>query len=206
MISMRLLIILASLAATPAALANPSQAVAPGAPAADGPDKEVKVLLDTPFVKLVSITLRKGTVLADHAAPTAVTLMATAGSGSVKVGDEVMPIGGAQVVVLAPNAVHAVTSSGEAPLVVLVHYLKGSGAGPHAGHACAGGKCACGGGKCEGGKCTCEGGKCACEGGQCACEGGKCADGKCGDGGCACKDGACACKDGACEHKAPAQP
>ncbi len=83
MISTRLVLILASLLAAPAALACPTHAVPLASPAADGPGKEVKELLDTPFVKLVSITLRKGTVLPDHAAPVAVTLQAVAGAGSV---------------------------------------------------------------------------------------------------------------------------
>lgn len=203
MISMRLVLILASLAAGPVALANPTQAVPLTAPTADGPDKEVKQLVDTPFVKLVSITLRKGTVLADHAAPVAVTLSAAAGSGTVKVGAEVMPLGAGHLVVLAPHAVHSVTPAGEAPLVVLVHYLKGGSAlaadgnGPHGVHG------ACSGGKCAGGECACKegefaGGKCACKSGQCA-GGGECAcpDGKCAGGGeCACQDGKCACGQG----------
>jgi hypothetical protein len=54
--------------------ACPTHTVAlPTAPGAGQP-KEVKELLDTPFVRLVSITLRGGAVLAEHSAPVAVTI------------------------------------------------------------------------------------------------------------------------------------
>ena len=121
-----------------AARACPAHAVALPLPVAPGAPKEAKELLDTPFVKLASITLRGGTVLSDHSAPVAVTIQALAGSGVVQVGDQKEKIAPGQMVLLAPGTVHSVIPDGQGDLVVLVHYLKqgaggGGGKSPHAG-------------------------------------------------------------------------
>lgn len=125
---------LAALVATASAQACPAHSVALPIPVAAGAAKESKELLDTPFVKLASITLRGGTVLADHAAPVAVTIQALAGSGIVKYGDKQEKISAGAMVLLAPNTVHSVVPDGKADLVVLVHYLKMAGAAAHADH------------------------------------------------------------------------
>ena len=118
-----------------AAYACPAHSVALPVPAAaGGAPKESKELLDTPFVKLASITLRGGTVLADHAAPVAVTIMALSGSGVVKYGAKQEKIGPGAMVLLAPNTVHSVVPDGKGELVVLVHYLKFVAAGAAAEH------------------------------------------------------------------------
>jgi quercetin dioxygenase-like cupin family protein len=123
-----------TLAAT-AAQACPAHSVALPLPVtAGGPPKESKELLDTPFVKLASITLRGGTVLPDHAAPVAVTIMALSGSGVVKYGAKQEKIGPGAMVLLAPNTVHSVVPDGKGELVVLVHYLKFVAAGAAAEH------------------------------------------------------------------------
>lgn len=77
-----------SLVSSASAQACPAHSVVLPVGAAAGPAKESKELLDTPFVKLASITLRGGTALADHAAPVAVTIQALTGSGIVKYGDK----------------------------------------------------------------------------------------------------------------------
>ena len=122
-----------------AAQACPAHAVALPLPIGAGAPKEAKELLDTPFVKLASITLRGGTVLPDHSAPVAVTIQALAGSGVVQFGDQQEKIAPGQMVLLAPGTVHSVIPDGKGDLVVLVHYLKqgaadGGGKSPHEGH------------------------------------------------------------------------
>lgn len=125
---------LVALTASASAHACPAHSVALPVPVAAGAAKESKELLDTPFVKLSSITLRGGTVLPDHAAPVAVTIQALTGSGIVKYGDKQEKIGAGAMVLLAPNTVHSVVPDGKADLVVLVHYLKMAGAAAHADH------------------------------------------------------------------------
>ena len=110
--------------AVPASAADPTHAVAVPTTAAAGQGREVKVLLDTPYVKLVSITLHNGTVLSEHSAPVAVTVQALSGSGVVRTGDTKDRVAVGQLVLIAPNAVHEVTPDGNGDLVLLVHYLK----------------------------------------------------------------------------------
>lgn len=120
--------------AMPAAHACPAHAVALPVPPVAGAPKETKELLDTPFVKLVSITLRGGTVLPDHAAPVAVTLQALTGSAVVKYGEKQEKIGPGQLVLLGPNTVHSVVPDGKGDVVILVHFLKMAGGdGKHEG-------------------------------------------------------------------------
>jgi quercetin dioxygenase-like cupin family protein len=95
--------------------------------ASPGPNKEVKVLLETPHLKLASITLRNGTRLEEHSAPTQVSIQALVGSGSVQMGDTKQAISNGQMIVLAPGLAHAVTPDGKQDLVLLVHHLKSGG-------------------------------------------------------------------------------
>ena len=66
------------LAAGPAP-ACPTHHVEAAGAAGEGKPVEAKTLLDTPFVSLVQITLRRGAELADHSVPEAITVQATAG-------------------------------------------------------------------------------------------------------------------------------
>ncbi len=93
------------------------------------PGKKVEVLLDTPFVKLVSITLRGGTTLPDHAVGQAITLQALVGNGTVTVGEEKTELSEGQMMLVAPGAKHSVTPTGSGDLVVLLHFLPSPGAG-----------------------------------------------------------------------------
>jgi quercetin dioxygenase-like cupin family protein len=106
--------------------------------AGTGEAKEVNMMLDTPHLKVASITLRKGTVLAEHATPMPVTIMAVSGSGHVVVGDQKVRIEAGKMVALAPHAPHSVVPDAGSDLVVLVHHVKqgamvqgpGEGRGP----------------------------------------------------------------------------
>lgn len=104
--------------------------------------KHVETLLDTPFVKLVSITLRDGKKLESHAAPVPVTIQALSGAGVVVTGDTRDKLSRGHLVLLAPKAEHEVVPDGDEDLVLLVHYLKQGKAGEQAGGCphCAGGK------------------------------------------------------------------
>ncbi|MCA9526898.1 MAG: hypothetical protein KC549_11460, partial [Myxococcales bacterium] len=117
------------LAAAPASACPTHDVVLTPGGASDAP-KQVEALLDTPFVKLVRITLRGGTELADHAVPTAITVQALAGKGTLHTGDQADPLAADHVVLVAPGARHKIVPAGKEDLVLLVHLLKmGAAAG-----------------------------------------------------------------------------
>jgi quercetin dioxygenase-like cupin family protein len=101
----------------------------------EGPAKQVAVLLETPHLKLVAITLRDGTVLEPHSAPVQVTIQALRGSGRVELADgSTELLNPEHMVVLAPGVEHSV-AGGTDDLVLLVHHLRGgSGVGRGAIH------------------------------------------------------------------------
>ncbi len=101
----------------------------PGAPS-DGEPREVRVLVDDPALKLVSITLRGGAALPTHQSEVPVTILALSGSGVVLVGAERLRLDPAHAVVLGANVAHAVTPDPDTSLVLLVHHL-GGGAEHH---------------------------------------------------------------------------
>lgn len=117
--------------AAPPALGGPAarQVDLPGAPGAGEP-REVKVLVDEPALKLVTITLRGGTVLATHHAAVPVTITALQGSGTVVAGAERLRVDATHAVVLTPGVPHAVEPDAGTDLVLLVHHL-GRGAEHH---------------------------------------------------------------------------
>jgi quercetin dioxygenase-like cupin family protein len=92
--------------------------------AAKPPAQEIKVLLETPHLKLVTITLRDGKVLDPHSAPTPVTIQALRGRGTVEIGGAREAVSADRMVVLAPGTKHAVIPDGKAELVLLVHHIK----------------------------------------------------------------------------------
>jgi len=91
-----------------------------------GPAREMKVLLDTPSVKIAAITLRAGTVLEEHSAPVPVTIQALTGSGTVRIGEASEAISPGRMLFLAPGVPHAVVPEKGTDLVLLVHHLKGA--------------------------------------------------------------------------------
>jgi len=118
----------------PAAAQPASQVVALPAAGADGPGKEISMILETPKVKLATITLRGGTVLGEHAAPMEVTIVALSGGGDLVLGGgERVRLDPGHMVVLAPNTAHSVEPDGEGELILLIHHIKSGGA-PAAAH------------------------------------------------------------------------
>ncbi|WP_437763808.1 hypothetical protein WMF27_38950 [Sorangium sp. So ce281] len=91
----------------------------PGAP------REVKVLLDNPFMKVVVITLRAGTVLPMHTAPVPVTIQAIAGAGTVRADGSDSRIDREHLVALSPGVPHEVTPDAKTDLVLLVQQMRG---------------------------------------------------------------------------------
>jgi quercetin dioxygenase-like cupin family protein len=96
--------------------------------ARQGEAVESKVLLETPHLKLASLTLRQGATLAEHSAPMQVSIQALAGSGTVKLADgKTMRVEVGKMIVLAPNMAHSVVADEKTDLILLVHHLKGGG-------------------------------------------------------------------------------
>ncbi len=91
--------------------------------AGTGEPREVSVLVDEPALKLVSITLRQGTVLGEHHAPIPVTIQALVGAGTVVVGTERLRLDPAHAVVLAAGVAHSVEPDAGTDLILLVHHL-----------------------------------------------------------------------------------
>jgi quercetin dioxygenase-like cupin family protein len=137
---MRFMIALATFAAAvafaPRAPACPTHEVTAPTSAGKGGPREVKELLDTPFVRLVSITLRNGTTLPKHATKEAITVQALSGTGTLRIGEKIDRLGPGQVVLVIPGAEHEIVPDGKKDLVLLVHFLKnaGEGGGEHAHH------------------------------------------------------------------------
>jgi quercetin dioxygenase-like cupin family protein len=94
----------------------------PGIPG-DGKPREVRVLLDEPSVKLVSIGLRAGTALPPHHSKAPVTILAILGGGTLIVGDERLRLDATRAVALAPGVGHVVESDAGRDLVLLIHRL-----------------------------------------------------------------------------------
>lgn len=94
-----------------------------------GEPREVRVLVDEPALKLVSIVLRGGTVLPTHRSEVSVTIVALYGSGVVLTGDEHVGVERLRLdpthaVFLSPNVPHAVEPDAGTDLVLLVHHLR----------------------------------------------------------------------------------
>ena len=87
-------------------------------------DKEVRLLLETPRLKLATITLRDGTVLPAHATPMPVTIQSLSGTGIVRVRGNDYALSPGVLIALAPSEEHSVIPANDSDLVVLVHHLK----------------------------------------------------------------------------------
>lgn len=93
------------------------------ASAGSGDPREVRVLMDEPALRLVTIILRNGTVLPPHGAPMPVTIHALHGAGTVVVGADRLRIDPAHAVVLRANVQHTVEPDATTDLVLLVYHL-----------------------------------------------------------------------------------
>lgn len=94
----------------------------PGRPGPGAP-KEVRVLIDSPAVKLATIVLRAGTVLPTHHAQVPVTITALEGGGVVVAGGERLRVDSTHAVALEANVAHSVEPDANSDLVLLVHHL-----------------------------------------------------------------------------------
>ena len=117
------------------AAAGPPAPTVPDAPAhrvvdlaiATGDARPVKVLplYDEPHLKLATITLRDGAVMASHSAPMPVTIVALAGEADIVYADgareRVTP---SRLIALQTNVAHSVEPVGKDTVVLLVHHMK----------------------------------------------------------------------------------
>ena len=117
-------------AQTPPAEAPAVRPIEFPAEAGEGQPREVKVLHDDPAVKLVTITLRKGTVLPAHSAPVPVTIQALRGAGTIVIGDARHRLDASHAIVLPAGTSHAVEPDAGTSMVVLVHHLGRAAATP----------------------------------------------------------------------------
>lgn len=99
-------------------LAAPAVAADPAAPAV-----KPEMLLKQPEAKVVRITLAPGAVLPTHTTPVHATVAAMSGQGEVTIADKKHALPTHGVVFLPKEIPHAVTNTGAAPLVLLVHHL-----------------------------------------------------------------------------------
>lgn len=90
-----------------------------------GKPREFKGAADTPWVKTVTIALRKGTVLAEHSTPSPVIIQSLSGSGKMRMGDKVEALSPERMVILEPNVAHEITPEPGTGMLLLVHHLKG---------------------------------------------------------------------------------
>ncbi len=123
------------LASAGVASACPTHA-APLPAKADGASKQPKVVLDTPFVKALSFSLKAGESLAKHKVPQAVTIQALQGRGRVQTGDVKDPLSPTDLVLVGPGAEHDVVA--ETDMLVLVQIIMPGGKHEHADGAGAG--------------------------------------------------------------------
>ena len=93
------------------------------AAAGSGDPREVRVLVDEPALKLVTIILRQGTTLPEHHSRVPVVIQALQGAGTVTAGTEQLRVDPAHAVLLAPNVPHAVAPDDGTDLVLLVQHL-----------------------------------------------------------------------------------
>ena len=91
-----------------------------------GEGKEMAVLLETPYLKLVTITLRDGTSLPSHRTPTPVTIQVLEGEGVIHVGSRPVSVTKGSLVALMAGEEHDVITKSGTSIVLLVHYLRGS--------------------------------------------------------------------------------
>ena len=96
----------------------------------DGKPREVRVVIDEPAMKIVTIVLRAGTLLPPHMSAVPVTISALQGSGTVIAGEERLRIDASHAVALRPGVQHAVEPDAGTDIVLLVtHFGRADGKG-----------------------------------------------------------------------------
>lgn len=98
----------------------------PGTPG-EGKAREVRKLVESPVLKLASITLRGGTVLPEHHADVPVTIQALVGGGTLVTATERLRLDSTHAVMLDAKVPHSVEPDAGTDLVLLIHHL-GAGA------------------------------------------------------------------------------
>jgi quercetin dioxygenase-like cupin family protein len=126
--SLGIAVLLAGVLAAGGASACPTHA-APLPAKAEGASKQVKVVLDTPFVKALSFSLKAGESLAKHKVPQAVTIQALQGRGVVTTGDVKDPLSPTDLVLVGPASEHDITA--ETDMLVLVQVIMPGGKHEH---------------------------------------------------------------------------
>lgn len=111
-------------AARPVFGGAPVRSVELPGPPGEGSPREVRVLVDEPALKVLSIVLRAGTTLPEHVVPAPVTITALEGSGTVLAGGERLRLDATHAVSLAPDVPHEVEPDPGTDLVLLVHQAR----------------------------------------------------------------------------------
>ncbi len=88
----------------------------------EGKDREVQVLMEDRWRKLVVIQLRRGVLLADHSARFPITIQTLAGKGLLRVGSEEHALLPGILVPVDAHAVHNV--QGEPDVAILVTFFR----------------------------------------------------------------------------------
>jgi quercetin dioxygenase-like cupin family protein len=99
-------------------------------PTSPGPDREAKALGETEGLKLVVITLRRGTELGDHVAPGPVTIQVAVGRATLLADGEVVDLAPGQVALLAAGVHHSLRPIGDDPVLVLLNRCSARGGTP----------------------------------------------------------------------------
>lgn len=89
----------------------------------EGKDREARVLLDDRSRKLVAITVRRGAILADHAARVPITIQTLVGRGVLGIGSEKYELSPGVLVPLDAHVVHSV--QGQPDVTILVSFFRG---------------------------------------------------------------------------------
>ncbi len=93
------------------------------APEGDGPVTP-RVVHEDANVKIAVVSIRAEATMEEHATPIPVTILGVSGTGTLSIGGEPHALDPGALYHLDAHAPHALKAEGEAPLVVMVHYLK----------------------------------------------------------------------------------
>lgn len=88
----------------------------------EGKDREVQVLMEDRWRKLVVIKLRRGVILADHSARFPITIQTLAGKGWLRLGSEEHVLTPGVLVPVDAHAVHNV--QGDPDVAILVTFFR----------------------------------------------------------------------------------
>ena len=96
----------------------------------EGADQQVTKLYESPWTKLVQITLRNGKTLSTHSAKEAVTIQCVSGEGTLVLGDERIALTPGVIVPVEPNVPHAVETKA-AVSVLVTRFTAATATTPH---------------------------------------------------------------------------